>query len=147
MLARYGGQLWEIRVEIPISKIETVEDFANILVAFEDEYEKVYTKEAMVPGGGIEIITLAVEAIGATPKPEIFKEPFEGEDPKKAKKGNRDVYWEGRFVNTPIYNWELLENGNEIKGPAIIESVNTTLVIPPNRQISVDDYKNIHMSM
>lgn len=147
ILARYGGQLWEIRVEVPISRIETANDFAKILGAFEDEYEKVYTKEAMVPIGGIEIITVAVEAIGKTPKPEIPKEPLLGKSAKNAKKKNRDVYWEGHFVNTPVYSWELLGHGNEIKGPAIIESVNTTLVVSPDRQVWVDGYKNIHMSL
>jgi len=145
ILARYGGQLWEIRAEIPISRIETADDFGKLLEAFENEYEKVYTREAMVPSGGLEIITVAVEAIGPTPKPQISKEPYAGKSAEKARKGSRDVYWEGKFINTPVYDWDLLRHGNEIKGPAIVESAHTTVVIPPDRQIWVDEYKNIHM--
>jgi len=145
ILARYGGQLWEIRAEIPISRIETADDFRKLLEAFENEYEKVYTREAMVPSGGLEIITVAVEAIGPTPKPQISKEPYAGKSAEKARKGSRDVYWEGKFINTPVYDWDLLRHGNEIKGPAIVESAHTTVVIPPDRQIWVDEYKNIHM--
>lgn len=146
ILARYGGQLYEIRVEIFVSRIKVIQDLAKILESFEDEYMKVYTREAMVPAGGIEIVTVAVEAIGMAPKPKIVKGLHVGKSPKKAEKGRRDVYFSGRFITTPVYAWELLGNGNEIKGPTIIESSNTTLVVPPDRRVRVDEYNNIHMS-
>ena len=121
ILARYGGQLWEIRAEVPVSKIETAEDLKRILGAYEDEYEKIYAREAMAPRGGIEIVTVAVEAIGPAPKPDLVKAPMQGKNAQKAKKGSRDVYFSGSFINTPVYDWELLGNGNEINGPAIVE--------------------------
>ncbi|MGD0485697.1 MAG: hydantoinase/oxoprolinase family protein [Syntrophorhabdales bacterium] len=147
MLARYGGQLWEIRIQIPVSRLRTVEEFAKLLEAYEDEYERVYTKGAMVPAGGIEIVTVAVEAIKAMPKPQIVSERLGRKNPGKARKGTRDVYWDGKFMSTEVYQWELLGHGNEAKGPAIVESVNTTLVVPPGQRLWVDEYKNVHMPL
>jgi N-methylhydantoinase A/oxoprolinase/acetone carboxylase beta subunit len=146
ILARYGGQLWEIRAEVPFLRIETAEDLKRILAAYEDEYEKIYSREALAPSGGIEIITAAVEAIGPVSKPAILKAPDAGKNAQKAKKGSRDVYFSGSFINTPVYDWEQLGNGNEISGPAIVERFDTTLVVPPDRNIHIDEYLNIHMS-
>lgn len=145
MLARYGGQLWELRTEIPISRINTIDDFTKLLTAFEDEYSKTYTSGAMVPAGGIEIITIAVESIGETPKPRVMKKEFTEENPAQAKKMEREVYWNKGFVMTPVYEWDLLQNGNKLHGPLIVESQNTTFVLPPNKTGWVDEYINIHV--
>jgi len=147
IMARYGGQLWEVRVEIPVSRIDTTDDFRKLLEAFENEYETVYTRGAMVPAGGIEIITCVVEAIGRIQKAQPKKEPYAERNPENAKKGSREVYWGGHFIGTTVYDWELLRHGNEVEGPAIVESPNTTLVVPSDKLISVDEYKNIHMSL
>jgi len=146
MLARYGGQLWELRTRVPVSRINTADDFCRLLEAFEDEYSRVYTVQAMAPAGGIEIITIAVEISAPTPKPKIPEEPFGGKDPKNAMTGKREVYWASKgFVVTPIYAWDLLKNGNEMTGPAIIESKNTTMVLPDGKFLLVDQYKNLHI--
>jgi N-methylhydantoinase A/acetophenone carboxylase len=69
-----------------------------------------------------------------------FKE--QGTDPKKAQKGVRDVYWGKSHIKTAIYERDLLKYGNRIKGPAIIESPDTTYVVPPNWSYTVDKYLN-----
>jgi len=38
-----------------------------------------------------------------------------------------------------------LEVGNKIDGPAIIEGVDTNLVIPPDRKVYIDEYLNMVM--
>jgi len=90
---------------------------------------------------------VAVEAIKAMPKPQIVSERLGRKNPGKARKGTRDVYWDGKFMSTEVYQWELLGHGNEAKGPAIVESVNTTLVVPPGQRLWVDEYKNVHMPL
>ncbi len=52
ILARYGGQLWELGAPCPVGRISSIEDLKEIIKAFEEEYLRVYTKEAMVPRGG-----------------------------------------------------------------------------------------------
>ena len=46
-------------------------------------------------------------------------------------------------VNCRIYSRDLLEPGHEITGPAIIEQLDTTTVIHPEQEATVDEYKNL----
>ncbi|MFC1919328.1 hydantoinase/oxoprolinase family protein [Chloroflexota bacterium] len=68
-------------------------------------------------------------------------EPAEA-DSSKAFKGKREVYWGENYVPTVIFEQELLDCGNQVEGPAIIESRNTTCVVPPGWKYIVDSYLN-----
>ena len=142
MLARYGGQRWEIRIPCPVARITSVEDVRAIIRAFEDEYVTVYGTIAMVPRGGMEIITLAIRAEAPTLKPILARFDYEGRDPAFAHKGYRDVYFDGKWVKTGIYEMDKLKVGNLVEGPAVIESWNTTLVVPQALKVTRDEYLN-----
>ncbi|MFC1909374.1 hydantoinase/oxoprolinase family protein, partial [Chloroflexota bacterium] len=72
----------------------------------------------------------------------LTKEPLCPEDPSAALKRKRPVYFKetGGFIDTPCYDDAYLRHGNVIKGPAIIEATNTTIVIPQEYQLTVDAY-------
>ena len=59
-------------------------------------------------------------------------------------KGKRPVFWEGYgdFRETNIYNGDLLECGNILDGPAVVEFENTTLIISPEARLTIDKYLN-----
>jgi N-methylhydantoinase A len=145
MRARYGAQLWEIRVSIPVSKIKSIDDFKKILFEFEETYIKVYGKLAMLPRGGLEIIALSVIATAPTTKVEIKKYEPVGPDPKDALKKEREVYFDGKFVPTKIYDMHKLKAGNVVEGEAIIEALDTTLVVPRKNKVTVDEFLNMIM--
>ena len=142
---RYGGQLDEVEFISPINRIESVDDFNRILTAFEDEYVRLYSEGALYPEGGVEIMGIAIQGSATVPTPIIAKRPFVSEDPEPAKKSERDVYFSGKMVPTDIYDMDMLEAGNKISGPAIIEGVDTNLVIPPDRKVYIDEYLNMVM--
>ena len=145
ILARYGGQLWELRSRIPRNRIESIEDLKRIIKAWEGRYFEEYGLRAMAPRGGIQIITIAVEASATLPKPVFIPEEMVGENPDQAQKGMRDVYFNGRFVKSKIYIMEKLLPGNVVVGPAIIEGIDTTAVVPEDRKIVVDKYRMMLM--
>jgi N-methylhydantoinase A len=66
--------------------------------------------------------------------------PWEGENPESALKKARRAYWEGSFRDTSVFEQKLLRNGNVVKGPAIIEGEETTILIPEGSRYSVDEY-------
>jgi N-methylhydantoinase A/oxoprolinase/acetone carboxylase beta subunit len=144
--ARYGSQKWEIVAPIPITRIKNVEDMKELLKWYENEYERLYGSEAKFPEGGLEIITMALEASGSMMKPKITKSAYVGEDASPALKGERNVFFVNRFLKTKIYEMKELKNGNVINGPAIIEGVDTTVVVPEDRNITVDEYLNMIMN-
>lgn len=143
LLSRYGGQLWEIRCISPVARIKSNEDLRAIVKAFEDRYVKEYTREAMVPMGGVEIISIALVASASLTKPQIIRYKYEGKDPSGAKKGNRPVYFKGKWEDTNIYEWSRLKVGNIVPGPAIVETVDTTVVIPSNLVATCDEYRSL----
>src|SRR3990172_680476 len=131
MKARYGMQLWDIRVNLSVSQIRSVGDLRIILREFEDEYIKIYGKLVMLPRGGVEIMALAVITTAPTFKVNIQKNALAGSDPSAALKKSREVYFNGKFVPTKIYDLYRLQAGNAIEGPVIIEAKDTTIVVPP----------------
>ena len=143
--ARYGGQLWEIRAVSPVERINNLDDLKAVIGAFEDEYVRIYAREAMVPSGGFSIISMVLDISAATPRPLILKKEFAGKDPSSALKSNREVYFNGMFIPARIYNMLKLQVGNIIEGPAIIESSDTNVVIPEDRKVIVDEYSNMIM--
>ncbi|MFC1847854.1 hydantoinase/oxoprolinase family protein [Chloroflexota bacterium] len=88
----------------------------------------------------IEIIALKVTCV--TPHYRLPTFDDQGPHPKKAQKGMRDVYWGEGYINTRIFERDLLQCGNRIEGPAIIEAPDTTYVVHPNWSYTVDRYLN-----
>jgi N-methylhydantoinase A/oxoprolinase/acetone carboxylase beta subunit len=61
---------------------------------------------------------------------------------------NREIYWPdlGKRRATPVYNGELLANGNKIAGPAIVETADTTVVVQPGTRLRVDELGNFEIT-
>ncbi|MFB5935872.1 hydantoinase/oxoprolinase family protein [Peribacillus frigoritolerans] len=137
---RYMGQWRSLAIEVdcPISSLEETLD------RFHKEHEREFSfsdKEQAV-----EIYGLLVTAIGTVPKPE-FPTYEPGGTLADALKETRDVYFEEEgYVNTNVYNRELIPAFSEITGPAIIDQLDTTTVIPPNFRAKVDKYRNLILS-
>jgi len=140
---RYGGQLWEQIIHTDIGCIEKIEDLRSLLTAYEDHYERAYGFAALYPRAGFEIITLVVSATVSVPNPKITKKKLEDKNPKAAYKGKRDVYFRDHFEETKIYDMRKLKAGNFIEGPAIIEGVDTNVVIPLKFTLETDEYINM----
>jgi N-methylhydantoinase A/oxoprolinase/acetone carboxylase beta subunit len=145
ILARYGGQLWELRARVPIRRIDSIDDLASVTKAFESRYRDEYGLQAMAPRGGLQIISVAVELFGSTPKPKFIEEEDVGKSPEEALKGEREVYLDGAFRQCKLYTMAHLFPGNEVFGPSIIEGIDTSVVIPEDRKVVVDKYRNMLM--
>ena len=140
---RYGGQLNMKRVASPRLFVQDEEDVKAIYKQFEREYSEAYSPLAVYPKGGVDISTFILRSAYITPKFEIPRHPLKGARPStQAFKGKREVFWEelGGFHATDTYEQGLLEPGNVVEGPAIIEAADTNVVLPPGRRYSVNEY-------
>jgi N-methylhydantoinase A/oxoprolinase/acetone carboxylase beta subunit len=89
-----------------------------------------------------------IELQSAGPTPELTLPEMELADPEPpadAIKEHRETYWEGEFHETPVYQREDLNPGNEIKDRAIVESRYTTYVIEDGWTYSIDEYGHGHV--
>ena len=136
---RYIGQFHEVEVDMAGGKI-TREGVDATAAGFTRKHEELYT--FAMPWKAVEILTLRLKA--TTPNaPFALPQVAKGDaDPKPALKRRRTCRFNGRDVDTPIYDGEKVLAGNVISGPAIIEETTTTVVIPAAYVCSVDKYKN-----
>ncbi|MHB8867868.1 MAG: hydantoinase/oxoprolinase family protein [Thermoleophilia bacterium] len=113
------------------------------LLEFAGEAELRAVCDACVPGADDVVFdTFMLRARGAVPHWEIQAWEPGGEDPAAAMKTRRSVYWAGGFRETAVYDYELLQAGNVVSGPAVIDSDSTTYVIPEGARLTVDRYRN-----
>ena len=87
----------------------------------------------------MELVHFNVSVIGETPKvtlPKLSSRPTDGLGPG----AYRRVYFEGTgFIDCPIYLREGLAAGAVIRGPAIIDDTDSTVVLPAEKQLSVTE--------
>lgn len=66
---------------------------------------------------------------------------------KEAMSGRRLVWFGGAFVDTSVYERALLPPGSVIKGPAVVEQPDSTVLIDPGLVATVDEDLNIIMEV
>ncbi len=129
---RYKGQSFEITV--PFS--------GDFIGAFHKAHERLYGYAHK--GRPVELVNVRVKAIGETEKPELKRaRSFSERIPEGALCEVRKVYFEGKWLDTPVYDREKLLPGNRINGAAIIVEYSSTIVIPPFAKAFVDEFKNL----
>ena len=140
---RYRGQVHEVRVPVPDGPL-TEESLAGVMTEFRRRYNRRYGSGAAADAT-IEARTFVMRGVGRQAKPELRPAPLGPEDPGPALVAERQVWFRplGGFVPTPIYRRQLLQPGNRLAGHAIIEAVDTTMLIHPGQRADVDAWGNI----
>jgi N-methylhydantoinase A/oxoprolinase/acetone carboxylase beta subunit len=140
---RYGGQLNMTRVPSPRLFINDEADVLAIYENFEREFIKAYSALSVFPEGGVDISSFILRSLFVTP---TFKMPgytLKGTNPPaEACKGRREIYWQepGGFKPTDTYELSMLEPGNKLEGPAVIEAADTNIVLPSGRTFTIDEF-------
>jgi N-methylhydantoinase A/oxoprolinase/acetone carboxylase beta subunit len=146
---RYAGQGYELRTPAPAGPIDA--GFVSRLV---DAFHAVHARRygSASPGKAVELVNLRVVGIGRIPpvRPSTVRAGGLAPAPD-ASAGNRNVVFEvdGRPFNVRAKRWrrDRLCAGNVIHGPAIIEQMDATTVLPPDLTGRVDEYGNLVIAM
>jgi N-methylhydantoinase A len=130
---RYVGQWRQLTVDIgsePMQDLEAVRD------RFHREHKRAYSFEDR--NRMVEIYSLRVVARGVVPKPQpATPSTGTGETPEPASR--RPVHFDADvgYVDTPVYRRETLAPGATLEGPAVIEQLDSTVILPPGTQSKV----------
>jgi len=142
----YTGQLDSIEVESPVMNITRGTEVDVIIDRFEALYEKMFARAAKFPEAGYLVSEAVLTAQVQTIKPALKKVALKNRKPNaNASKGTRDVYWRGHWKPFSIYEMDNLVPGNVVEGPSIVEHPATTLVVPPDYLIRMDEYRIFRM--
>ena len=140
---KFGGQLNVKRVASPLLRIASEADVVALRDAFEREYSEAYSPLGLNPQAGIEIHNFVLRGRVSQPKPQLPEAEFVADDSSGAQMGTRTAYWDRvGTVDTPVFKQELLQCGNVISGPAIVEAEDTTIVVEPGWRYTLDRYLN-----
>jgi N-methylhydantoinase A/oxoprolinase/acetone carboxylase beta subunit len=138
---KFLGQLHDIEVESPVRSFDAASDMKKLLAHFEDVYTKMLTLAAKPDVEDYQITEVCVVAKVDTVKPVLRKHELQGATPvEEARKGTRRVFQNGSWHDADIWRMEDLRPGNEIDGLAVIEASNTTLFVPPEWHVRIDEH-------
>jgi N-methylhydantoinase A len=140
---RYLGQWRSLAVAVEPG----LESLDEVVARFHDEHERefAYRRE----GAPIEIYQLALQAVGVTPKPELARYDAEPGAALPEPIARREVHFDesDEAVQTPIYDRSSLPAGTAVEGPAIIQQLDSTVVVPPGVVAEVDEHLIIRMNI
>ena len=143
---QYMGQLNDLEIVSPVSTASSAEDWDRIVDAFETTYGRVYASSARSPELGFSITGAILRGMVVTQKPVLPEDPDAGPTPpQEAFLGTRPFYRHKKWVDALIWKMESLKPGNEITGPAIIESDATTFVVPSGFATTLDKHRLFHL--
>jgi N-methylhydantoinase A len=141
---RWGAQYYTVRMPVERKKYGP-KDVEALCTQFDELYESLYGKGSAFTQAGRFATAFMVDGIGKISKPPLLKHEPGTADASKALKGKRDAFFRAfdGYRTTNIYDYAKLKVGNVIPGPGIIETTQTTIVVPPGRTARVDAYFNV----
>ena len=137
---RYHRQGYEIPVAIDPDEVRT-DGLEDLEERFNALHEQLYGFR--MPGTASEIVNLRAVGFGAVPLPELRSGTMSGPDASGAVVDEHDVIFDGERVPTKIYDRAKLEPGAAISGPAIVTEFDSTTVVLPGHETTVDTSYNI----
>jgi N-methylhydantoinase A len=140
---RYLRQAYELSVHLPDKQV-TREAVTRLINGFHKNHKTAYgyTREKEP----VEFVNLRVVALGKLPAIRVSDERPAGSKPPEPS-GHRHVVFGGVSMSTSIYRRDLLLQGQRVLGPAVVEQLDSTIVIPPRYDAVTDHYGNLHVTL
>jgi N-methylhydantoinase A len=138
---RYVGQWRSLAVEVE-GPVESLDD---AIEAFHREHEREHAyRRDDTP---VEIYQLNLQAVGDTRKAELPSHAPDGDRPEP--RGAREVRFAGENdrIETPVYERGALPAGARFTGPALVDQLDSTVLVPPGVECEVDEWLNIRMAI
>ena len=138
---KYDGQVSDLTVPYLSNEINR-QTINAVIKSFDEEHERSFGYNS--PGTGYQLVNVRVIARGL---PEVPRMPGKLElpvMPTGASEPNRDVYFGPTrgWASVPIVNRQAL-SGVTTDGPLIVEEYDSTTVVPPSWNATVDQWSNM----
>ncbi|WP_237173422.1 hydantoinase/oxoprolinase family protein [Paracandidimonas lactea] len=140
---RYCGQNHEITVAVPSGPIDC-DSIEHIRQNFHCAHEDLYGYRQ--PEGHIDIVTLRLDAIVPVPRPSLEQGQADTASLPAAISFRETVFDGESRVRCPVYHRDMLQPGHRLTGPAIIEQMDSTTIIPPGFYACVDPWLNLEIT-
>jgi N-methylhydantoinase A len=129
--ARYQGQSFELTV--------SAEDLEGLAGRFHVEHQRRYGYR--MEGEVIELVNLRLIATVPRDRPDLY----EKRSRQEATAGRRRANFDGEWQEVNVYQRADLGAGSKLQGPAVVEFAESTLVIRPGWQATVDEVGTLNL--
>ena len=139
-------QYHEVTVPVPADALATG-SLDAVRELFHREHDRLYGYELRTEGTELELINLRVRVTGVTDKPVAPKLASGDAEASAARKGTRRAFLpeSGSFGDVAVYDGHELHAGNRFAGPALIERVDTTILVAESFEGSAADAPLLHV--
>ncbi len=143
---RHKGQGHEVTVTVPADAIAEGSPARIAALFYAAHREKYGHAHDNLP---VELVTCRTSVGAAAPDIPLQELPLLSGKADEARKGTRPAYFieVGGFVDTPVYDRYKLRPGMEIRGPAIVEERECTVVAGPSATMRIDPFGNLFMDL
>ena len=116
-----------------------------VVEAFHAEHEREHSYRR--EDSPVEVYQLNVRAVGETEKAELPSHDSGGDKPEPT--GKREVVFDrgDDAVEAPVFARDDLPAGASFEGPALIDQLDSTVLVPPGVKVEVDEWLNIRMQI
>jgi N-methylhydantoinase A len=97
----------------------------------------------MAPEQAVEVVSYRVRGLGLVPPVELPRFKPTGATLADAQRATRQVRFDGRDLDCPVYQRERLDVGLTLRGPAILDQLDCTAVIYAGQTARVDEWKTL----
>jgi N-methylhydantoinase A len=137
---RYYRQGYEIPVEIDPTLLAG-NGTTMLAERFNQLHEQFYGFR--MEGSACEIVNLRAIGYGKVPEPQLPEDEPGAADASDAVVDEHEVYFQGEWLPTRIYDRVKLRPGHRIEGPAIVTEFDSTTVVLSGYSAEVDRYLNL----
>jgi len=129
---RYLGQWRAMSIDVG-SDITSLDDAVAL---FHEEHGREHNYSRL--DAPVEVYRLTVTATGQTPKAEFAQHEKDSSTVKPNSERNVVFDEEPSAILTPVYDRDKLLAGSVVNGPAVIEQLDSTILVPPGLKAEVD---------
>ena len=138
---RYEGQGFSLPVSFGLKELSGWNDLDPLIQRFHQRHQETYGYHD--DQAATEVVNLRLAAIGRLAPATLSRLPGRQPDAGPALEGSRKIYVDGRFADARIYRRDGLGWGSVVRGPAIVEQLDSTTLILPGQRAETDEFGNL----
>jgi N-methylhydantoinase A len=141
---RYVGQNFELSSPLLSARFDAA-SLAALVADFHAVHEKSYGYN--MPERTVEIVNLRMGLTVLRPTPPLNMQAVEGTVEAALTEERQTWFAATGFCATPVYDRDRLPTGADFIGPAIVEQMDTTTVVPPRAKMRNDKLGYLHIEV
>ncbi|HEV2008823.1 MAG TPA: hydantoinase/oxoprolinase family protein [Burkholderiales bacterium] len=142
---RYLGQNYELSLAVKDGKLDA-KSLARLIAGYHKRHHAIYGYD--MPAQTVEVVNLRLSVTVERRAPTHEKHKPARTATQDAALEKRKVWFpESGFISTPVYDRDRLPVNARISGPAIIEQMDTTTVVPPRAKMRNDKLGYLHIEV